>query len=76
MLRGEDKLNLLHGNTQIPKVVGLARQYELTGEASFHAVSGANLLPQLRRAVGKALYGQHRPQRGSRRGAKTGNALP
>ena len=35
LFRGEDRLNLLHGNTQIPKVVGLAREYELTGEASF-----------------------------------------
>ncbi len=31
MLRGEDRLNGLHGNTQIPKVIGLAREYELTG---------------------------------------------
>ena len=39
MFRGEDKLNLLHGNTQIPKVVGLAREYELSGEASFHTAA-------------------------------------
>lgn len=31
MFRGEDRLNGLHGNTQIPKVVGLAREFELTG---------------------------------------------
>ena len=31
MFRGEDRLNGLHGNTQIPKVIGLAREYELTG---------------------------------------------
>jgi len=35
MLQGEDKLNGLHGNTQIPKVVGLAREFELTGEPSY-----------------------------------------
>jgi DUF1680 family protein len=29
---GEDKLPGLHANTQIPKVIGLARLYELTGE--------------------------------------------
>ena len=31
MFRGEDHLDGLHGNTQIPKVIGLAREYELTG---------------------------------------------
>ncbi|MEY4489171.1 MAG: hypothetical protein RIQ79_1679 [Verrucomicrobiota bacterium] len=36
MLRGEDRLDGLHGNTQIPKVVGLAREYELTGEPAYH----------------------------------------
>jgi DUF1680 family protein len=30
---GEDKLNGLHANTQIPKMIGAARQYELTGDA-------------------------------------------
>jgi hypothetical protein len=29
---GEDRLTGLHANTQIPKFIGLARQYELTGE--------------------------------------------
>lgn len=29
----EDKLSGLHANTQFPKVIGLARLYELTGEA-------------------------------------------
>jgi DUF1680 family protein len=28
----EDKLNNLHANTQIPKFIGVARQYELTGQ--------------------------------------------
>jgi len=29
---GEDRLNGLHANTQIPKMIGAARQYELTGD--------------------------------------------
>jgi len=29
---GQDKLNGLHANTQIPKMIGAARQYELTGD--------------------------------------------
>jgi uncharacterized protein len=36
MLRGDDRLDGLHGNTQIPKVVGLAREYELTGRPEYH----------------------------------------
>jgi DUF1680 family protein len=36
MFRGEDRLDGLHGNTQIPKVVGLAREYELTGSSDYH----------------------------------------
>ena len=32
LARGEDKLNGLHANTQIPKIIGAAREYELTGE--------------------------------------------
>lgn len=32
--RGEDILPGKHGNTQIPKLIGLARRYELTGEES------------------------------------------
>ena len=36
MFRGEDRLDGLHGNTQIPKVVGLAREYELTGDPAYH----------------------------------------
>ncbi len=34
--RGEDRLNGLHANTQIPKITGAARLYELTGEDYFH----------------------------------------
>lgn len=32
--RGEDILSGKHGNTQIPKLIGLARRYELTADAS------------------------------------------
>jgi hypothetical protein len=34
---GDDKLTGLHANTQIPKFIGLARQYELTGETNLKA---------------------------------------
>jgi len=34
---GEDRLTGLHANTQIPKFIGLARQYELTGDAVLEA---------------------------------------
>jgi uncharacterized protein len=33
--QGRDLLNGQHGNTQIPKVLGLAREYELTGESGY-----------------------------------------
>ena len=33
LFRGEDKLAGLHANTQIPKVIGLARLYEVGGDA-------------------------------------------
>ncbi|MFZ2995818.1 glycoside hydrolase family 127 protein [Sphingobium sp.] len=33
LMRGEDKLAGLHANTQIPKVIGLARLYEVGGDA-------------------------------------------
>jgi DUF1680 family protein len=32
---GEDKLNGLHANTQIPKLIGATREYEFTGDANF-----------------------------------------
>jgi DUF1680 family protein len=37
--KGEDRLTGLHANTQIPKFIGTARQYELTGEDSLYAAS-------------------------------------
>ena len=35
LARGEDKLNGLHANTQIPKVIGALREYEFTGDKQF-----------------------------------------
>jgi hypothetical protein len=32
LAEGQDKLNGLHANTQFPKIIGAARQYELTGD--------------------------------------------
>lgn len=34
LAKGLDQLNGLHANTQIPKVIGLARLYELTGDTN------------------------------------------
>ena len=34
-----DELSFIHANTQIPKLIGLARLYELTGEASYDTAS-------------------------------------
>ncbi len=39
LARGEDCLNGLHANTQIPKAIGAARDYELTGEKRYHDVA-------------------------------------
>lgn len=36
LAKKEDNLTGLHGNTQIPKLIGLERQYELTGDKSLH----------------------------------------
>ncbi len=36
---GQDRLTGLHANTQIPKFVGTARQYELTGEQALRTAS-------------------------------------
>ena len=35
LARGEDRLNGLHANTQIPKLIGATREYELTGDTNF-----------------------------------------
>jgi hypothetical protein len=39
LARGEDPLNGVHANTQIPKAIGAARDYELTGEMRYHDVA-------------------------------------
>lgn len=39
LAKGEDQLNGKHANTQIPKIIGAAREYELTGDAAFKAVA-------------------------------------
>ena len=39
LARGEDALNGLHANTQIPKAIGAAREYELTGERRYHDIA-------------------------------------
>ncbi|MEI8288421.1 MAG: beta-L-arabinofuranosidase domain-containing protein [Verrucomicrobiota bacterium] len=35
LARGEDKLDGIHANTQIPKLIGATREYELTGDPHF-----------------------------------------
>jgi hypothetical protein len=37
--RGEDRLNGLHANTQIPKIIGATREYEYTGDPKFLAIA-------------------------------------
>ena len=36
LAKKQDNLTGLHGNTQIPKIIGLERQYELTGDRGLH----------------------------------------
>jgi DUF1680 family protein len=36
---GRDELKGLHANTQVPKIIGAARRYELTGEARYRRVA-------------------------------------
>jgi hypothetical protein len=36
---GVDKLDGLHANTQIPKIIGAARQYEVTGDPRMHQIA-------------------------------------
>lgn len=36
LAKGQDHLDGLHANTQIPKVVGFQRVYEATGDAAYH----------------------------------------
>ena len=39
LARGEDALDGLHGNTQIPKAIRAARQYELTGDTRYRDIA-------------------------------------
>jgi len=39
LARGEDPLNGVHANTQIPKAIGAARDFELTGEKRYYDVA-------------------------------------
>jgi DUF1680 family protein len=39
LANGEDRLDRLHANTQIPKVLGAARQYEVTGDARSRTIA-------------------------------------
>lgn len=39
LARGEDRLDRLHANTQIPKTIGAALEYELTGEKPYHDIA-------------------------------------
>jgi hypothetical protein len=39
LARGEDRLDGLHANTQIPKFIGAARQYEQSGEIRYRDVA-------------------------------------
>ncbi len=39
LARGEDKLNGIHANTQIPKIIGVTREYELTGDPQFLTIA-------------------------------------
>ena len=39
LAQARDTLNGLHANTQIPKVIGFSRLFELTGQADYHTAS-------------------------------------
>jgi len=39
LARGEDRLDRLHANTQIPKIIGATREYELTGDPQFFSIA-------------------------------------
>jgi DUF1680 family protein len=39
LARREDRLNGFHANTQIPKMIGAAREYELTGEPRYREIA-------------------------------------
>jgi DUF1680 family protein len=39
LARGEDALDGLHANTQIPKIIGAAREFELTGNPRYRSIA-------------------------------------
>ena len=39
LAHGEDRLDGIHANTQIPKIIGATREYELTGDPQFLAMA-------------------------------------
>jgi DUF1680 family protein len=39
LARGEDRLNGIHANTQIPKMIAAAREFEVTGEPRYHDIA-------------------------------------
>ena len=39
LARREDRLDGLHANTQIPKIIGVAREYEVTGEGRYRDIA-------------------------------------
>jgi uncharacterized protein len=39
LAHGVDPLDNVHANTQIPKIIGVAREYELTGDARYHEIA-------------------------------------
>ena len=39
LAHGEDRLNGIHANTQIPKIIGATREFELTGDSEYLAMA-------------------------------------
>jgi uncharacterized protein len=39
LAQGEDRLDRLHANTQIPKIIGIAREFELTGNPVYRDIA-------------------------------------
>ncbi len=39
LAQGRDPLDGIHGNTQIPKMIGAAREYEVTGDARYRTIA-------------------------------------